>query len=435
MTMTQKHWSLLLLIALALGIRVIDAHFTGGLGQSPSLYREYVFQGERLLRFHVLSCPLVVDDSLAQSPSSTMPPAYGALVALVYATLGIESFAATLTLHLINAAATALVVLFVWLAARRILNERAAWIAAVIVAINPALFGFTELIWDTSLFCLGVSVTVWLASLLAERSRSGLAWLGYGLWLGALALLNPAMTIAYPVLVLWPASACFEWRFRPIARAVTLAVLGWAIAITPWTIRNYVHFDQLIYIRGGLPMELWLGACPEAGVEGALVHTRRFPLENDREQERLIEVGEEAYFAECLEKAKAAIADDPVRWVKLIGLRSLDFWFGTLFTHTMPGKGPWPKTTTRWAPFIFYTAEAMIVIVGLICFRRLPTSIRWLIVAAVLFSVTYCVLKVQIRFRAPMEPLIAIVVAAVLQRFIHGRIQDSRSTPMEGGAR
>ena len=36
------------------------------------------------------------------------------------------------------------------------------WVAAVIVTINPTLAGYTDYIWDTSLFALGVAVTLGL---------------------------------------------------------------------------------------------------------------------------------------------------------------------------------------------------------------------------------------------------------------------------------
>lgn len=108
---------LFLLIALAFGLRVGYCAARGTLGRSPERnYREYVVAGQRLLQHGTLVSPLIVAD-VDRTPSSLLPPIYVGLIATVYSLCGVETFAATLVLHLINAAATSLTVLLVFHAA------------------------------------------------------------------------------------------------------------------------------------------------------------------------------------------------------------------------------------------------------------------------------------------------------------------------------
>jgi hypothetical protein len=197
----SRIWLVILFVG-AFAIRMGLCEAKTGIGQvSETGYLEYVFAGERLAQHGTLVSPLILADT-DPTPSALLPPVYAGLVAAVYAALGAETFAANLTLQIVNALGTSLAVVVVFFVTRRIAGERPAWFAAVLATINPTLFGYTHLVWDTSLFTLGVIVTVWFAFRLSSQRAVGLNWFGYGVWLGGLALLNPALTVAYPFLVL-----------------------------------------------------------------------------------------------------------------------------------------------------------------------------------------------------------------------------------------
>ena len=333
-------------------LRVAYGMASGSLGHTGPGYLEYVRAGQRLLENGTLTSPLITD-VVDPRPSALMPPAYAAFVAAVYALLGVNTFAATLTLHLVNAAATSLAVLFVFLIIRALSTLRAAWLGALIAAINPTLIGFTDYVWDTSLFALGVIVAAWFSIQLSSMPKTAGRWLAFGFYLGALALLNPALTIAYPFLVLWPVVRDRAGGLRPIIRTVLLATCGWAVAITPWTVRNYVQLDELLYVRSGIMLELWLGVCPETEEHGSAVYAEQFPLLNEGAQAHVSAVGEAAYLDECRTKALQAISGDPWRFARLSGIRAVDYWLGTVFTHTAPGEGGWPKGRMRAGIAIF----------------------------------------------------------------------------------
>ena len=401
------------MILVAFGLRVGYCAAKGTLGRSPQRgYREYVMAGQRLLKHGTLVSPLIVAD-VDRMPSALLPPVYAGLVAVTYGFFGVESAAATALLQLVNAAAGALTVLIVFLIAWSIGGRRAAWVTGVIATVNPTLIGFTDLIWDTSLFTLGVAVSAWMAQRLSARPVGSWSWLGMGLWLGALALLNPALTVAYPFLVLWPLCRSSPWHGWSVRRGVGLTLLGWLIAITPWTVRNYVHFGELVYIRYGFPLELWLGVCPEAGSHGENVYAHEFPLNNDEVQREVTAIGERAFLRDRGDRARAAVAADPWRYVRLATIRAVDYWTGSIFTHTTSDAGLAPRSVWRAGVMYFLMAEGAVVLLVLLVDHRLGRDLPWLFAVVAAFSVVYCLTHVQVRFRAPTEPLMAILVGVL----------------------
>lgn len=226
-------------LALRLGYAVLASDPKRNL--PPHGYAEYVMAGARLLEYGTLTSPLILEDA-DHGPSAVMPPGYAALVASVYGLLGTETSAASFVLYAINALATSLCVVCAFFMARELGGEVAAWLAALVVAVNPTLIGFTSFFWDTNLFCLGVALAALLSLRLADKPVGAARWLCFGLYLGALALLNPALTVAYPFLVLWPLTKSHGWRIKPLLRGIALTVLGWILVIAPWTVRNLRPF-------------------------------------------------------------------------------------------------------------------------------------------------------------------------------------------------
>jgi len=326
MTHRQHRLCLVVLLVASFSLRIGYCAVTTGLGEMGSSYREYTTAAQRLLTHHTILSPLV-PMSVIGEPSALLPPLYTSIVATVYWLTGIESFWSTFILKSVNALASTIVVLLVYLISHRITGRaRFGWLAAIIATMNPTMIGFTDYIWDTSLFTLGVTLTVWMALNLSDQSFHWLRWSCFGLWLGLLALLNPALTVTYPLLVLWPLHRTGNMRLRVVFRAVIFCVGGWLIAIAPWTMRNYVQFDTFMYVRSGLGLEFWLGVCPEADAFGAEVYNAQYPLNNPEIQAHLAQIGENAFINESGSRAVDAIKTDPIRYLRLSAIRIVDYW-------------------------------------------------------------------------------------------------------------
>lgn len=406
------------LVLVAFALRLTYCAYTNGLGHTVFGHREYIITAARLLDHGTMASPLVLDSS-EYEPSRLMPPGYVAVVAAVFRTLGTETLAAFFVLQLINATATSAVVAFVFALARRFGGNTAGWIAAALVTVNPVLLGYTNHIWDASIFTLGIVLCLWITLRLGDRPTTPARWLGFGMLLGALALLNPAFTAAYPFLVLWPLTRQHGWKLRPLLLGVAMTLCGWLLAIGPWTIRNYVHFGELGYVRGGLMMDVWLGVCPEADTEGMAVFANRFPLMNADEQRKVSLMGEEAYIDECGRRATAAINADPQRFLRLIALRVIDYWMGTVFSHAEETqKNGWPRHPRRAAVMLFLAAEALAIVACLILRRSAISDLWWLLAMLAVFSIIYCLTHMLLRFRAPTEPILAIVLGSLASRSV-----------------
>ena len=415
---------LLLLAILAFAVRIVSCWAGESLGRSPDTYREYVHAGSRLASHGVITSPLILEDVCLQ-PSNMLPPGYTLLVSGVYALLGAETTAATLTLQLLNALATSLAVLLVFGIARRVCDSRAGWLAAIWVSLNPVVFRYTGLIWDTSIFIFAVCLVLWVLLKLADRPDDWRRQIGFGVLLGAVAHVNPALTIAYPFLVLWMLMRRGNQPAALIVRGVALTTMGWLVAVTPWTMRNYHHFGELSYIRGSFSLVLWLGACPEAHSDPAEVYAAWYPMQNEVQQRILLEKGEQAFFKDWQRMAHTAIRNDFGGWLKLCGWRALDYWAGTVFSHADPGDGGWPRKSLRAAGTVFMSLEALALVMGLLYVRHVGADLWWLVAIILVYSIVYMLTHVQLRYRAPTEPLIAIVLAVLATRVLDGRSKQT----------
>lgn len=411
MRQVPSAYLLVLLVAASFALRIGYVQSTRGLGRSPERkYREYVVAAGRLIEYGQLETSLLLDERDGR-PASLMPPLYTGLVAVLYWFLGTESFAATLLLHVLNAAAGAAAVWSVFLVGTRLGGQRAGWLAALIASVNPLMFGYTAYIWDTSLFIFATALTLWLVLRLSDRPIRMRAYFGFGLYLGIVAMLNPALTAAYPLLVVWMLARSYGWSIRRMAGGAAVVVCGWLVAITPWTIRNYLVSGELMYVRSGLMMDVWLGVCPEAETAPNRVFNEQYPHDNAGKAGRVLENGEYAFVRACKDKAVAAIKADPLRWMRLCLDRAVDFWAGTIITHVPRSASGWPASWSRAVLTIFLMAEVLVIPIALVVRRRLPSPVLWLGAIAIAFCIVYCATHVMVRYRAPIEPVMAVLVA------------------------
>jgi hypothetical protein len=173
-----------------------------------------------------------------------------------------------------------------------------------------------------------------------------------------------------------------------------------------------------MYIRSGLMHEVWLGVCPEADTDPPAVYTHRFPLVSAEAQQWIATVGESPYLRECADRAKAAIEDNPWRFVRLTAIRAVDYWAGTIFSHTAPGAEGWPTTSGRAAVALFLLLETLCAVLCVLMLSRATRDILWLAAIVISFSLVYCLTHVEVRFRAPCEPVMAILTGTMLVRML-----------------
>ena len=126
-------------------------------------------------------------------------------------------------------------VLLAWLVSRRFLGEKLALLAGLMVAINPWLVAANTYLLTESLFTF-LLLAATLQTLRAVDAVGGRPWqaLAAGLLWGLCSLVRPTMQflpLACVLLSLLPA-------MKTCRRPALLVLLGFALAVSPWVLRN-----------------------------------------------------------------------------------------------------------------------------------------------------------------------------------------------------
>lgn len=199
----------------------------------------------------------------ATQPASNYSPGLPLFVTGVYAvTGGVHERAARLVLALIGA----LSVLFAYLIGCRLSGSAAGLIGAAAVAVYPAFLEYQGMLMSeplaASLLSGAVLATLWAAGP-ADLAR--VRWLVPGLLLGALALVRPEyLAISLPVaVVVFARRGRDDWR-AGLVQALVLLV-GLAVVVAPWTVRNEVALGRFVPISTGGGQVLFSGSYLPSG--------------------------------------------------------------------------------------------------------------------------------------------------------------------------
>jgi len=191
-------------------------------------------------------------------PTALWPPGYPAVLAVAYRLLGPD----TVAVVLLNAVAGALTCTLLWCLGRRLVGVRAALGAALLLACFPSHVFFVALTLSECLFALVATALVLAGTRGLVRATGPLGWMAWGIALGVLTLVR-SEAVAWCVL---PAAAVVgRSGVRRAAGVLAATVVGMALALTPWTIRNARVFDAFVPSNTGLGRTVWAGHNPNAG--------------------------------------------------------------------------------------------------------------------------------------------------------------------------
>jgi 4-amino-4-deoxy-L-arabinose transferase-like glycosyltransferase len=169
------------------------------------------------------------------------------------------------TARIVLALLGSLAIPFTFLIGRRLGGPGAGLIAAVPIAIYPALLEYNGMLMTEPLGTALLAGMLLLYLRAREEPRAWL-WAASGLAIGALAMLRPEYLLFVAVL---PLLALGPWRRgSATGRRLRLAALmaGCAcLVVLPWTARNYVAFERLVPISTGGGQVLYEGSYIHAG--------------------------------------------------------------------------------------------------------------------------------------------------------------------------
>ena len=376
----------------------------GKLASETSSYNEQFKMAKYVLHGAGFVCPVGLERN---DPSSWYTPGYIGVMSVIMAGFGEDSAASLVGIRLANIAAMSVAIGLYFLLGLRKFGSKVAWLAVVLMLLSPSLLTKADEIWDTSWTMLGGAILLVLFT--TVKLNRPLALLGAGLACGAVAMVNPCFTLCYPV---WVAYSWFIQResARKLLRHVALVLLGFVIVILPWTVRNYLAFGELFYLRGNLPLELWSGnGSWSDGYADAKGGNKPHPVFHEAEMRRMTELGEYEYFKACKRDVGRWWQQDKARFFRLTLRRIQWFWFGR-YNFNMSRMGLLVKFLGVAVPTIAAIVGALVVV-----WRKREGLI--LIGTLAVFPLAYYATQIMVRYRLPIEPVILLLAAVGLAHF------------------
>ncbi len=203
--------------------------------------------------------------SREDQPASSYAPGLPLFVAGLYELSGgVHLTFALVVLALLGAGAIPLT----FLLSNRMAGPVAGLIGAAMLAIYPALLQYQGLLLTEPLatFLLSAALVVFLCA--ADRP-SPWRWLGGGALLGTLALVRPEyLAVAVLLPLAWLAREALRGRLRRSAALAGVSLLGTALVLAPWTIRNAIVLDRAVPVSTGGGKALFIGTYLDADGDG-----------------------------------------------------------------------------------------------------------------------------------------------------------------------
>jgi 4-amino-4-deoxy-L-arabinose transferase-like glycosyltransferase len=360
---------------------------------------------------------------LGGEPSARWPPVFPFVIAPFYALFGSDP----LTGELVNAVIGAACVPVIFLLVRHVFGRREALVAAGVLALFPGQILYTDLLLAETLFAFELLVFFLVLAVRPINWRTA-ALLGL---VTGIAALTRGEGIFLPIVVFvvwWPA----------VSRAVLLrriAIVGAAMVLTiaPWAVRNTIELDTFIPIANNSGATLWAGHNPDA-FGGAMYATPDLITVPQTAEPGSPEAAiEEDRFLR--DEALDFMVHNPLDELKLIPLklihlnrgdsRIVDIWLN----QVSPGDAKPVEGNTRIGmnlvlDFAYYSLLALTILAVILFGRagwRQPV-LRGILTLGIVALVLYgFVFYGNPRYRAPLEPLMIVLVAPLLTRLWDAR--------------
>ncbi len=346
-------------------------------------------------------------------PTAAHPPLYALFLAA-----GSEFGAKSILAHqVMGCVVGTLTVVGCGLIACHLAGERAGLTAMGVAALYPGLWITDGGIMSEGLFAL-FATAVTLAAYHFARTRSVRAALLLGLTLGLAVLTRDAADLLFVVLVIpliFLTGPVVGGRRRLVQLAAVLLAAG--VVLSPWVIRNLVTFDRTVILSTG---------------DGTLLGAN-CPATYDGSDIGLWSIG-------CYSSIKVpATADESVgtTMARQAGIHYMEHHasrlplvvaarVGRVWELYQPvagadgnrddGRPHWAALATLWSYFVV----AALAVAGTVLLIRRRVSVLPLMAQIVAVTITAATVWGSVRFRAPAEPVLAVLAAIALSAWISG---------------
>lgn len=395
----------IVLVALLLRIAVITIGHTYRITPRRDHF-QFGWEMGRLARSiaegHGFSSPTDLDSG----PSAWTAPVYPYILAGVFRVFGIYSNASAWIILVFNSIFAALTCWTLFLISGRIFGISVARGVAWTWAVFPyLLYWSVRVVWETSFTTFLVTLALWIALCIADsRVPRLVAWTGFGLLWGLIALTNTAVISLLPFVIGWTVFQLPQKSRRLSGPAVCLLIF--MLCLVPWTVRNYRVFGRFMLVRGNLPLELY-----EANnEESAGLWTRsEHPGNDPATMRRFQELGEIRFMDEEKEKLKAFVRAHPGEILQYTIGRVWYFWAAPPQATVVKGY------TLRILRHTEFFLAALFAFAGLIRMFRERNRYAWLLAPFLLiYPLPYYLVNPFPRYKHPIEPVMLILIVYVL---------------------
>lgn len=307
------------------------------------------------------------------------------------------------TIHLAAAAAT---VIMTWRLAEVCGGRKYAALAALLVAVDPLLLQQSKLIMTETVF---TAVFVGLVLSWMKQCEGPDNWARRWKTSGLLALAALIRPIAWAywigVMLLGSTGRRREWAWT-MAMALTLA--------SPWAGRNYLQFGAPILTTTHGGYTLWLGQNPEFYREEVVVGAKQWPdesfqrwtQENLRQTAGMTEVERDVVYRSM---AWQWMRENPGSAVRSIIYHVWSLW------RPNPRIG---SEKVRWLCGVYYITLYLLAFIGLCQSTTWRVPNTAIPIALLVWTAVHAVYWSNIRMRAPLIPLLAVLAAIGIQRLL-----------------
>ena len=349
---------------------------------------------------------------LDTGPTAWFTPIYPYLIGGIFKIWGIYTDMSRFIIQTLNCAFAALTIIPIYSISKKTFGEGVAVGAAwAWVFLPSALYYPTMWVWDTTLTALVFSLIFWATLGMRERHDT-LAWTGYGALWAFGVLINPSILSLMPFFLGW-----LVWEARKVAAPWVMpaaaALLVFAIAMVPWTIRNYRVFGKFIVLRSNFGLELWLGNNPEVTDTSA---EWQHPNTNVAEGQKYKRLGEIAYMAEKQQEAFTFMRTHPSTTLNLMFHRFVSHWLA--FSDSPADV--WENGTVYSKSFLVLNCLlSVLCLLGALYAHRSgdPEAFLYAMVLLV-FPLVFYLTHASMRYRFPVDPIMLILAVGAVAHLL-----------------
>jgi 4-amino-4-deoxy-L-arabinose transferase-like glycosyltransferase len=416
----------LLLFAVGLALRAAYAWFAMGPGATPSSDAvSYDAVAWNLAR----GAGFALNSAGGPYPTAFVPPALPFVTSLLYRVAGHQFFGAILLQCLIGALVPVLLARF----ARQTFGPGPGRFAGWLAAVNPLMVFFSGYLLTETLFSFALLVALFATTAWIKAPRRGRA-LGAGMLWGLAALTRPT-ALPLPMLVVL-------WAWHPLAliaggrervRQCAALLLGLALVVAPWTLRNGLRLGAFVPVTTGGGRSLldannpivWDDPAQRGGA------TSVYGLEPYAAQFRGL--SEHDIDVRSGVMAREFLMSRQSEWMSMAGAKLARYW---RVTSEGGRTGSWQKRGSPVDrlrglvdPLLLWSLVVLpLALWGVVTTLRSPRalylSLPLLIVLA--FTLGAIVYWGSLRLRVPTEPLVTVYAAAGLDALLQmRRVQKS----------